>query len=72
MKKDPNRYPKGWNREKVLEVLRHYENQSEEEAIAGAEAGSREQGLGPRTPGVLRMGASSRRVGKRGWSRRRQ
>jgi hypothetical protein len=43
MKKDPNRYPKGWNREKVLDVLSYYENQSEEEAIAEAEAAYRKR-----------------------------
>lgn len=36
--KDPNRYPKGWNRRKVEEVIRYYENQTDDEAIAEAEA----------------------------------
>ena len=37
-KKDPNRYPIGWNRKKVREVLDYYETQSEDEAIAEADA----------------------------------
>jgi hypothetical protein len=37
-KRDPNRYPKGLNREKVQEIIDHYENQSDEEAIAETEA----------------------------------
>jgi hypothetical protein len=36
--KDPNRYPKGWNRRKVEAVIRHYENQTDDDAIAEAEA----------------------------------
>ena len=36
--KDPNRYPKGWDREKVQRVLEHYENQSDDEAVAEDEA----------------------------------
>jgi hypothetical protein len=36
--KDPNRYPKGWNRRKVEAVIRYYENQTDDEAIAEAEA----------------------------------
>jgi hypothetical protein len=37
-KPDPNRYPKGLNREKVQKIIDHYENQTDEEAIAEAEA----------------------------------
>ncbi len=37
-KKDPNRYPKGWNRQKVEGVIAHYESQTNEEAIAEDEA----------------------------------
>lgn len=37
-KKDPNRYPKGWNRRRVERVIAHYENQTDEEAIAEDEA----------------------------------
>jgi hypothetical protein len=36
--KDANRYPKGWNRKKVAAVLAHYENQTEDEAVAEDEA----------------------------------
>lgn len=36
-RKDPNRYPKGWDRKRVEEVIRYYENQSDEDAIAEAE-----------------------------------
>src|SRR4051812_17513206 len=41
VKKDPNRYPKGWNRKKVKALIAHYENQSDEEAIAEDEAAYR-------------------------------
>jgi hypothetical protein len=37
-KKDPNKYPKGWDRERVQAVIAHYENQSDDEAIAEDEA----------------------------------
>ena len=33
-----NKYPAGWNERKVSRVLRHYESQTEEEAIAEDEA----------------------------------
>jgi len=36
--RDPNRYPKGLNRKKVQALIDHYENQSDDEAIAEAEA----------------------------------
>jgi hypothetical protein len=36
--KDPNHYPQGWDRKRVRAVLRHYENQSDADAIAEAEA----------------------------------
>jgi len=29
-----SKFPKGWNEERVLAVLSHYENQTEEEAVA--------------------------------------
>ncbi len=38
MKKDTNKYPKGWNAAKVRTVIEHYANQSESEAIAEADA----------------------------------
>ena len=33
-----NKFPPGWSEERVNEVLTHYENQSEEEALAEDEA----------------------------------
>ena len=33
-----NKFPKGWNEERVSKVLAHYEEQSEEEALAEDEA----------------------------------
>ena len=33
-----NKYPSGWNERKVRRVLRHYESQTEAEAIAEDEA----------------------------------
>jgi hypothetical protein len=36
--KDPNRYPKGLNRKKAQDLINHYENQSDEDAIAEMEA----------------------------------
>jgi hypothetical protein len=41
MIKDPNRYPKGWNRKKVQAIIGHYDAQSEEQAIKEAEASYR-------------------------------
>ncbi len=38
MKKVPNTYPPGWTKAKVLDVIRHYEGKSEDEAIAEDEA----------------------------------
>jgi hypothetical protein len=38
MAKDPNKYPKDWNRKRVERVIAHYGSQSEDEAIAEAEA----------------------------------
>lgn len=37
-KPDPNRYPKGWDRKRVEAVIAHYENQTDEEAMAEDEA----------------------------------
>lgn len=42
-KKDPNRYPKGWNRKKVRQVAAYYDHQSDEQAIAEAEAAYRKR-----------------------------
>lgn len=33
-----NRFPKGWNEDRVEEVLDHYENQTEDEAVAEDES----------------------------------
>lgn len=33
-----NNFPKGWNEERVREVLRHYESQTEDEQFAEIEA----------------------------------
>jgi hypothetical protein len=39
--KDPNRYPKGLDRKRVQALIDHYDNQSDAEAIAEAEAAYR-------------------------------
>ncbi len=36
--KSENRFPPGWDEQRVLAVLEHYETQSEEEAVAEDEA----------------------------------
>jgi len=36
-----NRFPKGWNEDRVREVLEHYESQTEDEAVAEDEAAFR-------------------------------
>jgi hypothetical protein len=38
---DPNRYPKGWNRKRVQGLIHYYENQTDDAAIAEAEAAYR-------------------------------
>ena len=38
-----NRFPPGWNEERVRRVLEHYEQQTEEEAVAEDEATSEDQ-----------------------------
>ena len=35
---DPNRYPKGLDRKRVQSIIDHYENQTDDQAIAEAEA----------------------------------
>ena len=42
-KKDPNRYPTGWNRKKVEALIRYYDAQSDDAAIAEAEAAYRKR-----------------------------
>jgi len=37
-RRDPSPYPKGWNRQRVQAVIDYYENQTDDEAIAEAEA----------------------------------
>jgi hypothetical protein len=37
-RKDPSPYPRGWNRKRVESVIDLYDNQSDDEAIAEAEA----------------------------------
>lgn len=37
-KRPLNKYPRGWNRKKVQDLIDYYENQTEEEAVAEAEA----------------------------------
>ena len=34
----PNKYPAGWNERKVRRLVKHYESQTEDEAIAEDEA----------------------------------
>ena len=38
VKKDPNRYPKGWNAKSIQKLIDHYEKQTEDEAVAEDEA----------------------------------
>jgi len=40
-KRDPNRYPAGWDRSRVEAVVAHYDQQTDEEAIAEDEASFR-------------------------------
>ncbi len=35
---EKNRFPEGWNEKRVKQVLDHYENQTEDEAVAEDEA----------------------------------
>jgi len=39
-----NKYPPGWNEERVSRVLAHYEQQTEAEAVAEDEAALEEEG----------------------------
>ncbi len=38
-----NRFPEGWDKERVRRVLEHYESQTEEEAVAEDEAAYEDQ-----------------------------
>jgi hypothetical protein len=42
---DPSPYPEGWDRKRVQALIDHYENQSDDEAIAEAE-GAYQDGAG--------------------------
>ena len=35
---EQNRFPEGWDEDRVLRIIDHYENQTDEEAIAEDEA----------------------------------
>lgn len=35
---EPNRFPKGWDEERVRQLINHYEQQTEDEAVAEDEA----------------------------------
>ena len=37
-KKPLNKYPRGWNRKKVQDLIDYYETQTEDEAVAEAQA----------------------------------
>jgi hypothetical protein len=41
MKKPRTRLPKGWDEKKLKQLISHYENQSEDEAVAEDEAAYR-------------------------------
>ncbi len=38
MKKDPNKYPRGWNRKQVERLVQYYDSQTPEEIAAEMEA----------------------------------
>jgi hypothetical protein len=38
VKKPLNKYPKGWNERKIKALIKHYEKQTDEEAVAEDEA----------------------------------
>lgn len=42
--KEVNKFPPGWDEERVQSVIRHYESQTEEEAIAEQEAAWEQDG----------------------------
>ena len=41
--KKRNKFPRGWNEARVQKVLKHYESQTEEEAVAEDEAAFRKR-----------------------------
>jgi hypothetical protein len=40
-----NRFPKGWDEERVRKVIEYYDNQTDEEAIAEYEAALEDEGV---------------------------
>ena len=38
MKKTRNKFPKGWNEKSIKQLIKHYETQTEDEAVAEDEA----------------------------------
>jgi len=44
MKKPLNKYPKGWNERKIKALIKHYEEQRDEEAVAEDEAAFKDPG----------------------------
>ena len=40
-RRDPNRYPKGWNARSIKALADHYDHQSEDDAVAEHEAAYR-------------------------------
>jgi hypothetical protein len=65
----PTRYPTGWNEERVRKLLRYYETQTEEEAVAEDEAAFRRRDqavivvLKHFVPTITRM------IAREGWCR---
>ena len=40
-RKDPNRYPKGWDARSIQSLIDHYDNQTEDDAVAEDQAAYR-------------------------------
>ncbi len=53
MKKDPNKYPRGWNAARVKRVAEYYERQTDDEAAAEIEAAFGKGGTMMRVPRAL-------------------
>ncbi len=45
MKKDPNKYPPGWDAKRVQDIIEHYDSQTEEEELAEYEAAFEDETL---------------------------
>jgi hypothetical protein len=41
MKKDPNKYPPGWNYRKVASIIKFYDAQNDDDVVAEIEAASK-------------------------------